>query len=138
VAPSFPLLLIQFINIFFRVFPTDFLFLLQCCLHHIFGTINSYINSIHGTTILIAAYSAIGRIFVHFSSKFSSSSTSSNRIFHRIFRPFPTFSPSLFCSINSSDKFARWCHHSLYSLFSLQTHLCAFSLIFSCEKYSLK
>jgi len=47
-------------------FPTDFLFLLQRCLHHIFCTINSYINYICGTIILIAAYSAIGRIYVRF------------------------------------------------------------------------
>jgi len=108
---------------FFRFFFHRFFLLLQCCLYQIFCTINSYINSICGTIILIAAYSAIGRIFWRFSSNFRRSSTLSNRHLHRICRPFSRSSPSIFWPINTSNKFARWRHHSIYSLFSLQTRI---------------
>jgi len=38
--------------------------------------------------------------------------------FHNNFFVFLKCCPSLFCAKNSTDKFARWCYHSVYSSFS--------------------
>jgi len=50
------------------------------------------------------------------------------RAFHNKFFVLQSCLHPIFPAINRSDKFPRWRHHSVYSLFSVWTHFCAFVL----------
>jgi len=142
-VPSICLLLIQLMDTFLCIFPLRFSYLIHC-LHQKFISqllFGKRTNSLRGAIILFAAYSVYACIFHVFSTDFS---FLFQGLFHQFFghifaifnldwssftpnlSSFSTCSPSIFRPINTSDTFARWRRHSVYSLFSYWTHLCAF------------